>query len=217
MPENFFQSAKFDLKEYVSGNMLKGGRTQVVQQAEPRWVAEFTTGLLDETRMRQWRSFIAQLRGGRKDFLAYDPAQEFPLSYPSGMLSMTRASGGAFSDGRVGIQAISETSITLGSGTGGGSFPAGFIIMNGDVFGLISGNTYGRYVVTNGPFVVNGSGLIVINSFEPRILTTLFTTSSTSVWWRPACAMTIDPESWSFQPQGGTTVPASFSGIQRLY
>jgi hypothetical protein len=217
MPENFFQSAKFDLHEYVSGNMLKGGRTQVVQQAEPRWVADFTTGLLDETKMRKWRSFVAKLRGGRREFLAYDPAQEFPLAYPGGLSALTRAGGGSFTSGQVGVTAISETSITLGSGAGGAAFPASFQISEGDVFGLVNGTIYGRYVVTGGPFTASGGGSMTINSFEPRILTTLFTTGATAVFWRPGCAMTIDPTSWDFKPTGGTMVPASFTGIQRLY
>lgn len=214
MPESFFSSVKFDLHRYMSGNMLKGGRTQTMEQAEPRWMADFTTGRLDETRRRLWSGFWVSLRGGLRDFVAYDPSRDYPLAYAS-FNSMVRAGGGSFTSGQAGVTAISPQSITIGGGASG-LLPANFQLAIGDRFSLVLGDRYSLHELT-ATATGNAGGVITIASFEPRILTNIFTTSSVAVFFRPACVMTPDPVSWDLRTSAEEPPPVSFTGIQKLY
>lgn len=213
MPESFFSSVKFELHRYMSANMLKGGRTQVMEQAEPRWMATFTTGRLNESRRRIWSGFWASLRGGLNELLAFDPSQDYPYNYPN-FDSVVRSGGGSFTTGIAGVTAISANSVSVGGG-GAGLLPANFALIPGDRFALVEGNNLGLYVLTE-YHTANSGGQVILANFEPKILTNIFTTAAQAHFWRPRCVMIPDPNSWDMTITPDSP-PATFSAIQKLF
>lgn len=194
----------------MSTNQLVGGRTQVAQQAEPRWVAEYTTAQLSlGLQHRSWRAFWARMRGGLTPFLGYDPTQEFPAQYPNGFGGMTRAGGGSF-DGTATLTGISATQIALSG------LPASFIFKEGDHIELRQTNDLrGLYIIISN--VTAAAGGTVTLTVEPQILITLFTVAAVANINRPSCVMVPIPESWSYAPTADSFPGASFQAIQRIY
>jgi hypothetical protein len=200
-PENYFTTAVFDLSRYVAKNELYGGLTQTREMAEPRWVGRFTTGPLDPTRARRWRRWWDTLRGGLYHFVAYDPLQAYPLAYPTGYVGFS------------GLGAVaaypSLYSLTIGG------LPGGFVISDGDLLEIRSGNRKGLHRVT-AAVTATGGGLATV-TVEPKILTSVFLVGSVVNLHFPSCVMVPDPASWSFTAEGSEPTSASFSGTQVLY
>jgi hypothetical protein len=192
----------FNLKHFVKGSGMGG---PVVDSRDPLWVAEYDTPPLTNLQLVEWRAWWVSLRGGIMPIYGYDPKLPYPVRYPGGVSSLTRAGGGAF-DGTATITAIATRSITLGT------LPAGFILTAGDKIGLIHGTRRSLHMIVES-VTANGSGVATV-SVEPKIPTTIFSTSSTANLVRPVCRMMVVADSWS-NPTDIDAEPISFAAEQQ--
>lgn len=199
MPSNYFAAASYDLRRYTSRNELYGGVTQVREQGEPRWMAQYRTAPLTEIERRTWRGFWDRLKGGLVTFLGYDPAQSVPAAY---------ADTGIMPGGYNGITSISNISanqLTIGG------LPAGFVLSNGDLIELAQGDNHAVHRIT----VANPPGTTIIVAVEPAVRTAVYTTPSGNLR-NPGCNMIAIPDSWSYMAEAGSYPGATFSAIQKI-
>lgn len=199
MPANYFSAASFDLKRYTSRNDLYGGLTQVREQGEARWQAQWRTGPLTTAERGKWRAWWDTLKGGIQPFLGYDPASAIPSAYfdtgvmPGGFNGVCAATG------------LTANQVTLFN------LPAGFILSAGDMFELVQGDNHSLHRIT----VANPPGSTIIVAFEPRCITTLYPSPTANVK-NPGCNMIAIPDSWSFTAEAGGYPTATFSAIQKV-
>lgn len=189
----------FKIARYVSTNLLYGGKTQVREQAEPRWMATFSYAPMPRTEFQALQSWLDSLRGGLRDFYAFDPLKSLPVNYRSSGLP-----GGFGGTGTV-------SSVTVNGFTVSG-LPSGFVLKAGDMVGLEEGAKRGLYRITE-----DATGASVALTVEPRVNTTLFSSAAVARVVRPVCVMTLDGESISDQRTAQIRNPITFSAIQKVY
>lgn len=194
----------FDLSMFVS---RAGPGGPLVQWRDPLWRAEFESPPLTNTQLGEWRAWWLSLRGGLNKFYAYDPKQEYPLAYPTGVSSLSRAGGGSF-DGSSAITAIDATTITITN------LPAGYRFTAGDKVGLVK-TVYRSLHVVLESVTANGSGEATI-TVEPRIPTSVLGLGSTIQVVRPVCIMRVAADSWS-NPTDVDPEGISFTAEQQGY
>lgn len=190
-------TASLRLSLGVSKNFLNGGLTQVRQFAEPRWVGEFTYSPMRRVQFQAVEAWIDSLRGGMNDFYGHDPLKPRPATYHAGLPP-------GFPGDPVTITAVGTNTISLAG------LPTGFVLLVGDHVGIKEGTKRGLFRITEG--LVGSSGTVTV---EPR--TTGYTTAGTANLVRPACLMTLDPDSIQGGRTARTTSPISFSAIQKVY
>jgi hypothetical protein len=198
------RTVTFDLMHFVKGAGMGG---PVIESRDPLWMAEYETPPLTNAQLAEWRAWWASMRGGVRQFYAYDPKTPYPLLYPNGVSGLTRAGGGAF-DGTTTITAIAARSITLGT------LPVGFVISAGDKLGLVEGGLRSLHIVVEAG-TANGSGVATV-AVEPPIATTLFTTAGAGNLVRPVVKMRPKPDSWQSRTSP-IPEPISFSAEQQGY
>lgn len=228
-PDGLFSSVAFDLARFTSTNRLYGGITQVREMAEPRWTAKMTTTQLTPASLRAWRAWWDSMRGGLRSFLAYDPAQAYPLAYPTGFGGMGRAGipAGSFRgllallhpgsdsgpfDGTASVSGLSDDDQFSFTVSG---LPGGFALATGDLVEIREGDVHGLYRLTASVTAsVYGTATL---SVEPRVVPGLFTPAAEANFERPSCVMVADPSSWSLTNAAREMPTASFAGIQRVF
>jgi hypothetical protein len=198
IPYNHFATVSYDLRRYMAHNALYGGGTQVMELAEPRWVANYRTALLSEQQRREFKLFWDRMKGGQVPFLGYDPSQPVPLAYhytglPSGFPGITN------------ISALHADGFTMYG------LPNPFTLTPGDLVELFQGDNHAVFRVVTATVPSTDIALTVI----PRVPLDIFTAPFGNVL-RPACNMIVDPGSWSHAAEAGTLTPASFSAIQKI-
>jgi len=168
------------------------------------WELAVTTKPLNETEYGKWHAWFLSLRGGRQSFMGRDPRRCWPLAYGPGVLSLTRAGGGAF-DGTVFVTAVAGDTITIAN------LPASYKISVGDYVSFawlggralvkalepITGSAGGVATVTVGPWQRTGGTLPAAGTLV-------------KAW----CLMRPKPGSW--QGERGTVEPVTFEAIQTL-
>jgi hypothetical protein len=169
------------------------------------WELAVTTRPLNETEYGKWHAWYLSLRGGRQSFMGRDPRRCWPLAYGPGVLSLTRAGGGAF-DGTCNVTAVAGDTITLGN------LPASYKLSVGDYVSFpwlggralvkalepITGTTGGvAGPFTVGPWQRTGGVLPAVGTLV-------------KAW----CLMRPKPGSW--QGERGTVEPVTFEAIQTL-
>jgi hypothetical protein len=159
MPALGIASQSFELQRQQLSAPERGGRFVSVDIGQPLWSAEYATPALTEAQFSEWRAWLSSLRGSSRMFNGRDRSRRYPLLYPSGFGSLTRAGGGAF-DGTATSWSVDVTRAIL---TFNG-LPASFSISAGDYVGFAwSSNTKRALVRAQENVNANGSG---VASFE---------------------------------------------------
>lgn len=203
------QTIEFEIARAVSKNMLYGGLTQVREMGEPRWRATFTYAPMKRAEFQALQAWLDSLRGGMRTFLAHDALKSYPVSYRGGFGGLTRAVGGVF-DGTASV-----TGFAGADSFSVAALPAGFVLRAGDMVGLVQGGNRGLYRILEDVTATAGGAATL--TVEPRIVPGLFTTAAQATFVRPACLMTLDPDSISASRTAMIRSPISFSGIQKVY
>ncbi len=210
LPVIGMSSIRFELRRFMAQNQLAGGATDVIDLAESRWWAEFTTRPMRRRDAQAFAAWFNSLRGGLEDFLGYDMSRCFPIEYASGFAGINRAAGGAF-PGTATVTARTGHTLSLSG------LPANFQLRAGDLVGLtqtVGGVVqYGLHEIQED--VTGDAGGAATLTVEPAILTNVFTTAAQANFAKPKCRMTIDQNSRSFVVQINLD-PFSFSGIQKV-
>jgi hypothetical protein len=198
-----FEESSFELVNGVSLARSQSDRVlNAIQIADPYWRAHIVTQPLELNERKRWRAWYESLRHGMKTFLAYDLAHEYPIAYPTGIPAGV---GSPAWDGTGDVLAIAAHEAQVGG------LPVGFILSEGDYFGLVQSGRY--HVFTVPETVVAQSGGIITVPVNPAIPLTAFTTSATAVFWRPRFQMIV--ENGSFVCPGVEGLAAvSFDGVQ---
>lgn len=175
------------------------------------WELSMTTMGLNSDDFDLWHAWVLSLKRG-DTFKGFDPRanRNYPLAYGPGVLSMTRAGGGAF-DGTASITAAGGEVISIGSPL---FLPANYIVTVGDYisFAWLGGQYLVKALETK---LANGSGVLANLSVGPW-LRTGGTVPVTASLVDPYCLMKLKPGSWSGERPAGLYGPVSFEAIQTL-
>lgn len=206
LPAVPFASRRADLVRVVATTPFRDGGGQVVELGTARWRIELTTNGLKEREFGLVEAWWDRLRGGLNGFYGTDPGRPYPIDYGAGLLSLTRAAGGAF-DGTATVTGLGAYTISLAT------LPAGLTLKPGDYVGLIEGDLRGLYRLVTA-VTANGSGAVTV-TVEPEVLTNLFTTAATANLAQPVCVMQPDLSVWR-AARTGMRSPITFGGVQRV-
>ena len=204
MLEDDFPSFEFRLEPVTTTNSLYSGKTHV-QIVGPGafWTATYQTRPHRREMRDKYKAWFDSLRGGARTFLAHDPDACFPRNYTT-FSGLTRHGGGAF-DGTAATTELAANEIAINT------LPSTFAVKAGDLVGLIQSGRYGLFRIVEDATAVNGA---LTATVEPRVNTSLFTTSATVNFAKPVCEMILG----NVEGQRSTNVsPISFSGTQRIY
>lgn len=147
------------------------------------------------------------MRGGLKDFTAWDLNRSWPLAYPTAGASIDISAGW---DGTATVASI---------GTGGAislsGLPTTYKAKVGDRMGLnetVSGITYyGYFELLEDATASGGAATLNVAPFVHSV----FTASAVATLWRPVCRFIIDWQSWQ-ESGSADRKPFSFEAYQRL-
>jgi hypothetical protein len=193
---------------FESRSLLRSGGTQSVEYAEPRWRGEFVYFPMGRAEFQRLQAWLDTLRGAGRTFYGYDQLKPFPVSYPGGFGGLARAGGGAF-DG------TGTVSLLSGSGFTVSTLPSGLMLKAGDMVGLVEGAKRGLFRLSEDA-TANEAGVVAL-SVEPRIPPgQSFSSAAIANFVRPACVMTLDPQSARAPRKAGGLSPISFTGIEKL-
>ena len=216
-PAGRFDRGQLVLDPFTSTNRLAGGKTQSRSLAEPRWRGSFlTVALFNATSLRIWEAWLDSLKGGVKEFYAYDPRYPFPQDYPESTTDagdawtgLTRFGGGGF-DGTGTVTALTATTIAIGT------LPVGFTLKIGDLIGLVEGDYRGLFrILEDATGDAGGAATVTVEPSTNPAGTTLFTTSATFNLEKPVVVMTLEDE-FTEHPDDRLFGAVAFRCVQKI-
>ena len=190
------------------------GRQGGVQAGFPVWGVRLE---LDRS------AFIDRLRGRIRRFYCGDSSRPRPAAHAYGMLSLTRAGGGAFDGAATGwsqsVDADGDATITLSG------LPAGFVLTPRDLIGFkwdaegAAAGSFERRTVARcvTSAIADESGDVSVIA-EPPLDTELVPAAAIAHFVDPLCVMQQVPEETDLAPVGeaGTMASGAIVGIQDL-
>lgn len=187
----------------VSSVSHKGSKINISQIADPTWTLDIETRPMWDHERRVWAVWKNSLRGGLREFVAYDKTRR-PLAYPSARNPGDISAGW---DGTANVTSLGEAGLLSLSG-----LPLNYVVSIGDRIGLEEGGAYGYYEVLEEVVAVAGSVTVAV---VPFLHTGIFTTAATARLWDAKCKFRIDWQSWNEETVGGLS-PVSFTAYQRV-
>lgn len=211
LPSDALTNCTFDLLDATAYSpSARGLKMNVSQTADPVWKASIASrplNWMDGSDLAEWSAWKKSMRGGLKDFTAWDLNRARPLAYQA-------ASGPAdISSGWDGTATVS--SVGTGGELGLSALPATYQAKVGDRIGLketVGGVTYyGYYEALEAATASSGAVTLTVAPLIHRV----FTTSAVATLWRPVCRFIIDWQSWQ-ESGSADRKPFSFEAYQRL-
>jgi len=180
-----------------------GAKLNLSRVADPAWIFEAETMQLWDAERRPWTAWKNSLRGGLRQFVAYDITRK-PLAYPSAQAAAD------ISVGWDGTATVSNLGLSGELGLSG--LPSTYQVSVGDRIGLEEGGAYGYYEVIEDAAAVAGAVTVTV---APLLHLSIFTNAAVARLWLPLAKFVLDWQSWSEETIGGPS-SISFTAYQRV-
>lgn len=201
LPTSEFADGHVEPAVSVATNRLRSGAVKSRVFGAPHFTAKMQTMPLEKADLGQWDGFFANLRGGSRICLIWDPRRSYPVSYEN-FVGLTRHGGGAF-DGTAALSSITSVRELVIS-----TLPSDFLLRSGDWIGFIENGRYGLVQVAKDVSAQDGVATVYI---EPG-LASIFTTAAIVNFYRPLGEFLVDPSSINIGSSAGPQ-QVSFSAI----
>lgn len=206
LPDYRLERGSFRLVDAVTSTASHAGaKINLSRISDPTWILEVQTRPMWDDDRRAWTAWMSSLRGGLREFVAYDKTRNPPLAYPGAKASTDIAGGWN------GTASVSSLGASGALGLSG--LPAGYQSSEGDRIGLEQDGHYGYYEVLEDA-AADGSGAVTL-TVAPFLHTSIFTTAATARLWLPKAKFILDWQSWQEETIGGPS-PISFTAHQRV-
>lgn len=189
LPVVTWSAFSFELQRFVSQAQSGGRLTNVIEYADPLWLASFSTKAVQHLKMRPVEAWWNSLRGGLRSVLYRHPSYACPVAH-------IRARGPETDSGVV-------SSVTSGNVVAISSVAAGLVLAPGDFVTLKQSTLYAVGQVV----AVSGTGTTRTVEVEPP-LPSAFTAGAVVYFDR--IEMIMRPVATSWEVSGGTVRSASF-------
>jgi len=207
LPSYVLVRGTFTLVDAVASSASRSGaKLNLTRVSDPTWTLDVETPPLRPHEKRAWTAWKNSLRGGLREFLAYDITRNPPAAYPKAKTPQD------ISPGWGGTAAVS--SLGLAGALGLSNLPAGYQVRVGDRIGLEAAAGHRGYYEAVEDAVANASGALTV-TVSPFLHTSLFTTSAIARLWLPKAKFIIDWQSWQQETIGEPT-PIAFRAVQRV-
>lgn len=193
LPVFTWSSIQLELQRFVSQSQSGGRLTNVVEYADPIWLASFTTKSVQHLKLRPLEAWWQSLRGGIRSVRYRHPSYSCPVAH-------IRARGPELDSGIV-------STITSGNVLAVSSVAAGLILTPGDYITVAQGALYavGQIVA------VSGAGTTRTIEIEPPLPSTF---AAAAVVYFDRIEMLMRPVVTSWEATGSTVRSASFQLVE---
>lgn len=206
LPDYKLVKATFNLVSPVASvTSHAGNKVNLSQIVDPTWTLDVQTVPMWAQDKRAWSAWKQSLRGGLRQFVAYDPSRNPPAAYPN---ATTPAQIGAAWTGTATV-----TSLGLSGALGLSALPAGYKATAGDRVSLEQSGAIGYYEILEDA-TANGDGAVTL-TVAPFLHTSVFTTAAVARLWQPKAKFVIDWQSWTDETSVELSA-ISFRAFQRV-
>lgn len=205
LPDYSLTRGTFRLIDPVASSASHAGaKLNMSQVVDPAWIFEAETMPLWDNERRPWTAWKNSLRGGLRQFLAYDITRNPPLAYPAAKMPEDICAGWNGT--------ASVSSVGLSGELGLASLPPSYQFKEGDRIGLEEGKARGYYEILEDAVAVGSKAVVTV---APQLHTGIFTNAAVARLWLPVAKFILDWQSWNEETIGGPS-QISFTAYQRV-